>query len=801
MDHEQQSQDATNSHETGLSQQLSQANKLYQTSVELIYGKRKSVDKAIKCVQRAIVLDDPNYKHWQLLGEAYYQRGSLNPAINCLRKSLDRAEQQLTKPDIDDDERTRVQADCTYSKLRMSDIRLSVLHLDEAIQGYSDIIHGDANNVAALLGLAKARLQLARSCFSNGLVKSGHEHCMASLQFALRSTCLSPHLCYTWKLASDCCLIQVLFGKRGPFSSTIDVPNYPGAKQGVLVVNQVTCVELAQQFLCKALAVEQFKDSACLWHNLGISLYLKFKLIESDHHRASGETRSLLKKSLKCLFKALEQDRTSSQVRNSIALVAFHLNFLNTSQSFLIKSIQTNMSTSEMQFSNLGYIYLQTDEIRLANVAFKRSQAEEPLYSRSWLGNALTSDPDNMTFLRHCHKLENSYESQLMYATKVAGLRHTGSSDKDLINALDCMRRIINYNDTSLISQNTLGLLLERCGFIEEAMKCFEMALKISPTDARIIFNKLRLMKPTESDGLHEDMDVQFIRSAERLAEADSQECKLNLIYHLFRNGKFRSIGSRVSKVMEKMPPKDGREKIGAQILLAMADKMEGRDFRSWLLKNINHPHGTVCVESVISLFCLMLFGSLAADQNLVDRAGNELKNCLISYLSTKTTQFADLFYSLEGYWTRLSLFSSIFINRSNLIRPMVALFPMIPDLWLFLGLSLMSRESTLSRAHYCITRASLIGSANANLTSVCDMLLAILSNMQVDNKVARAKQIDLLTRGAHLCRAIYKCPNSSILWDCLIKESKSCDKNRSVENVKLFQCAVDHTMRTMILR
>lgn len=87
---------------------LAQANKLFQTGVLLIYGKRKSVEKAIKCIQRAITLIDNDYKYWQILGEAYYQRGSLNPAINCFMKSL-----KLTESvDIrDETERRRIQAD------------------------------------------------------------------------------------------------------------------------------------------------------------------------------------------------------------------------------------------------------------------------------------------------------------------------------------------------------------------------------------------------------------------------------------------------------------------------------------------------------------------------------------------------------------------------------------------------------------------------------------------------------------------------------------------------------------------
>lgn len=789
--------------EEGLDPRLDQANKLFQTGVMLIYGRKKSVERAIKCVQRAIVLDDSNYKYWQLLGEAYYQRGSLNPAINCFMKSLERAEQHLTKSEANDQERKRVQSDSTYSKIRMSDIRLSVLHLDEAMQGYSDIIECDPKNVAALTGLSRTKLQLARNCFSNGLVKSGHEHCMEALKYALRATCLSPHLCFTWKLASDCCLIQILFGPRGDFKSIIDVPEYPGAEANGLLIDQLTCIELAQQFLCKALGVGQFKESACLWHNLGVSLYLNYTLIKGNSSEENDQKKSLLKKSLKCLLKALDFDRNNSQVRNSIALVSFHLNLLNTAQNFLIKSIQTNMSTSEMQFSNLGYIFLQKGELRLASVAFKRSQAEEPLYCRSWLGNALLSElsnSDNMTFLRHCHKLENNYESQLMYATKVVSLPHKEEFSKDLTNALDCMRRIINYNHLSLEGQNTMGLLLERCKFIHEARQCFEMANAMAPNDSRALLNRLRLLESSNSRSEQVQQSPEFIKSAERLADGGSKEYMLNFIYYQFRKRNFQEVRSRVATVIEKLSQDNVSDKIGAQILLAMADKMDERDFKSWLFKNIIDSEQTICIESLISLFCLLLFGSQTNDQDLFKQVGKDLMKSLFPYLSSRSTQFSELFYSLEGYWTRILLFSSIFINQGNLIRPVLALFPMIADLWLYLGLSLMSTKDQikLRTAKYCIAKANLIGSTDPNLTSVCDILLAILCDQIVGKKMDSSKRQS--DRETHLCRALFKGPDNELLWDCLLK-SKATRESPEVENGALFQFAVDHALRTLIIR
>jgi len=633
-----------------------QANKLFQTGVMLLYGRRKSIEKAIKCIQRAITFVDSNHKYWQFLGEAYYQRGSLNPAINCFKKSLDLVAGE--DPFLDEAERARRRADSTYSKLRMSDIRLSVGHLDEAASSYNDIILTEPNDVAALIGLSKTKLQLARNGFSAGLVKTGLSHCMESLGFAVRAIKLCPYLCLTWKLASDCCLIQFVYGQRSE-SGCEHIRQFPTIDDRTLVVTRKNCVDLSVQFLCKALGIDPFQKSACLWHNLGISLYFKSTLAVKPPER-----NELLRRSLNCLVKALDLDRNNSQIKNSVGVVAFSLNLLISAQNFLVKSIQTNMSTSEIQFSNLGYMYLQKGEFRLAEVAFSRCQAEEPLYPRSWLGNALIDEQnniDNTSYLRHCHKLENNYESQLMFATKIASLPYTEDTSKDLINALDCMKRMINYDVNSLEANNTLGILYERCNYRDQARACFETAYSISPQDTRVIFNKLRHISILDHcyQLNSNSVDAEFIKSTEKLINRGNREHLLNYIYYLFKNGDYKNVNSSMTNYLNKLPQEEIRSKVNGQILLGLAAKADGGDFKCWLFKNIIDLENKICIEAVINLLCLLLFGVNTKDGQLVDQVSNDLSNQLLCYLSTRKVSFPSLFHSFEGYWIRLAILCS----------------------------------------------------------------------------------------------------------------------------------------------
>lgn len=784
-----------------LDPRLEQAQRLFQTGVMLIYGKRKSVEKAIKCIQRAITFVDNDYKYWQFLGEAYYQRGSLNPAINCFMRSLKLVETDPAKYDETEEKRRR--ADCIYSRLRMSDIRHSVGHLEEAANGYGDIISVDPENVGALIGLSKTELQLARNSFSAGLVKVGHLRCMRALKFSLKSIKLRPHLCLTWKLASDCCLIQFVYGQRNEFEATIE-EQFPGTHEDGFTLNRRTCIELAQQFLCKALAIEPFQESGCLWHNLGISLYLKSALIKSNTER-----EALLKRSMKCLLRAIDFDRDNSQVKNSIGVVAFSLNLLNSAQNFLIKSIQTNMSTSEVQFSNLGYIFLQKGEYRLASVAFSRCQAEEPIYSRSWLGNALVNEQnniDNLSYLRHCYQLENNYVSQLMYATKVTSLPCSEEYHKDLTNCLECMKRIINYDEYSLEANNTLGLLYERANHHEQAILHFQRAYEISPQDSRVIFNKLRKHSALSScfsldDHFSSTQDADFIKIAEKFANGGNREYLLNYIYYLFNNGDYRSVNSRMTRFMDKLPPHDIKSKLSSQILLGLAAKKEGSDFKSWLFKNIIDSENIICLEVLINLQCLMLLGATTKDSQLVEQISKDFSIHLLNYISSKSIEFSELFYSNEGCWMRLAIFSSIFClqDQSKLIRPLLVLFPTVAELWLYMGLALMFQKTKLQSALFCIKKASLIESKCADLGVICNILLAILSQM------VKGKSYALDPRVKYLSRALIKYPSYELLWVGLISASgakaEKIRKNQTLseENTSLFQLVIEHNLRMIL--
>lgn len=762
-----------------------QAKKLYDSGLKLLESKKRCPDKVIKCLQKAIALDDSKYTYWLLLGEAYYLRGSRNPAVNCFVKALFLADFDASTTD---EELKKKQADCTHARLRMSDIRFSAGQLEEAAIGYQEIIVREPCNVDALLGLSRTELELCKRDFSSSIVISGHKHCMEALKLSIRATKLNSRLLSGWTLALDCCLTQLIHGQRGDFTTDIKetIPDLDGKASSVM--DKKSCIELTLQLLCKSIAIEDPTKSSHLWHKLGICLFLKSSL----YKEGSIDSTTLLKKSVKCLLKALSLDRNSSQIKNSLGVVSFHLNLLSTSQSFLIKSIQANQTTSEIQFSNLGFILLSKQDYNKAGSVFVRSQAEEPRFSQSWLGAAIINEhigSDNSLYLRHCHRLGNNYDAQLMFATKAASLSLSGDKKRDLISALDCMKKIINYDDQSTIALNTLGLVLESSGDQKQAKDYFEAAYKISPQEPKIIFNKLRHHLADKSCCLigadfQQNIEYNFIQDAERLANSGERGYMVNFLYYLFKNEDFRDLTSKLTKFIDKSLRHDVHDKASAQTILSLVAKQDRKNFKDLLLKNVIELQGSKSIEIVVNLSCLMVLAAGAKEQKLVENHSTQLSESILKFISSTLIGFDQVFQSREGFWIRLSLFSSLFClqDRGKLLRPLIALFPMVAELWLFMAFSSILGGAKSNITTYCIERATLIGSTKANIGLICDLLL-----LNIVDSEKRRKQL--------LSRAIYKHPDEKLLWDLLL------DKRQQpiVNDPRIFDLAVDILLNKVI--
>ena len=247
----------------------------------------------------------------------------------------------------------------------------------------------------------------------------------------------------------------------------------------------------------RALAINS--DSQYYWHHLGIFYW--------HLYQATGEKRNQLK-SIQALLNSIKLNPRNANVWNTLGVIAG--DHLSVSQHCLLNSIKLCAATTEMQWSNLGVVYmkdaalcvnLEDDLIFRAHKCFNESQAQNPNYVNCWIGQALIAENVNhsstLDLLRHCNSLKYHPIPTVCFAYHL--LLDTNPNQPDLFNlAIDHMRIYTQKKANDPLALNLLGCLYERQGYRRTAYELFERALQHSQVTAteyaknHILINYLR---------------------------------------------------------------------------------------------------------------------------------------------------------------------------------------------------------------------------------------------------------------------------------------------------------------------
>lgn len=106
-------------------------------------------------------------------------------------------------------------------------------------------------------------------------------------------------------------------------------------------------------------------------------------------------------------------------------------------QHCFIKVLELDRKVA-VAWTNLGVLYLDQGQTKMANVAFKQAQQSEPTYANAWTGQAqiaeILGSNETIDLLRHSISLGYHDESAIQYANSVCSLlNNTGhrSTDND----------------------------------------------------------------------------------------------------------------------------------------------------------------------------------------------------------------------------------------------------------------------------------------------------------------------------------------------------------------------------------
>ncbi|KAM9367468.1 superkiller complex protein 3 [Phaethornis superciliosus] len=438
----------------------------------LYYLRTDQPSLAVADLQAALRADPKDANCWESLGEAYLGRGSHTTALKSFRRAAE------LNPEL------------VYSIYKAAEVEQILGKYENAIATYQEILKKTEDYVPALKGLGECHLMLARSALDNFYDRKALDYIEQALEFFTRAAKHRPDVSCLWKLLGDTCTsVHVL----SPDKVNIQVLGFllgKNAEKEMLKKHEL--LALGGRCYSRALKLMPLPS---IWCDLGISYYR-----QAEHLTAVGtdmnEASELLEKSLECVKKAVRLDSKNHLFWNALGVVASSRGIGNyaLAQHSFIKSIQAE-DNNFVAWTNLGVLYLATDNIEQAHEAFKIAQALEPTYLLCWLGQAFIAEKvgsyDTMDLFRHTTELRMHNEGAKGYAHWVCSTlqdksnRNTEQYQYDIVqmNAVPAAHVVLgkyterNPDDASAFTM--LGYLNENLHFLRQAADAYERAASL----------------------------------------------------------------------------------------------------------------------------------------------------------------------------------------------------------------------------------------------------------------------------------------------------------------------------------
>ncbi|XP_076783138.1 superkiller complex protein 3 isoform X1 [Arvicanthis niloticus] len=363
----------------------------------LYYLKAGQHSQAVSDLQAALRADPKDCNCWESLGEAYLSRGGYTTAL----KSFTRA--------------SELNPDSTYSVFKVAAIQQILGRYSEAISQYQLIIKKKEDYVPALKGLGECHLMLGKAALVDFLDGKAVDYVEQALGYFTRALQHRPDVSCLWKLVGDAC---TCLHPVSPSKVHVHVLGaLLGQQKGQEVLKKDELLCLGGRCYGRALKLMSTSNT---WCDLGINYYRQAQHL-AEMGSSTDDLTELLEKSLHCLKKAVRLDSNNHLYWNALGVVACYRGVGNyaLAQHCFIKSIQAEQINAAA-WTNLGVLYLATENIEQAHEAFKMAQSLDPSYLLCWIGQALIAERvgsyDTMDLFRHTTELSMHTEGAIGYA-------------------------------------------------------------------------------------------------------------------------------------------------------------------------------------------------------------------------------------------------------------------------------------------------------------------------------------------------------------------------------------------------
>uniref|UniRef100_A0A8C0QRM7 SKI3 subunit of superkiller complex n=1 Tax=Chelonoidis abingdonii TaxID=106734 RepID=A0A8C0QRM7_CHEAB len=421
-------------------------------------------------LQAALRADPKDSNCWESLGEAYLSRGGYTTALKSFMKA------------------SELNPESIYSIYKAASIEQILGKYKDAIAEYQQILKKSKEYVPALKGLGECYLMMARAALADYLDGRVLDYVEQALEYFTRLH--RPDVSCLWKLLGDACTIVHVIS-----SSRVNVKvlgSLLGQNKGKQMLKKSELLSLGGRCYGRAL---KLMSSPNTWCDLGINYYRQAQHLTAANSD-TNEISELLEKSLQCLKKAVRLDSKNHLYWNALGVVACCSGVGNyaLAQHSFIKSVQAEQ-INVVAWTNLGVLYLATENIQQAHEAFKVAQSLEPSYLMCWIGQALIAEAvgsyETMDLFRHTTELSMHTEGAKGYAHWVCStLQDKTNRETELyrynivqMNAIPAAHVVLSkyteriQNDVSAFTM--LGYLNEHLQLTKQATNAYQRAVSL----------------------------------------------------------------------------------------------------------------------------------------------------------------------------------------------------------------------------------------------------------------------------------------------------------------------------------
>ena len=678
---------------------------------------------AIQNLQSVLRSEPKNIDAWESLADAYVARGSYNAALKAYDKTI-----KLEK------ENNPSESQCNgiglYARLQIATIKHKLCHYADAVSDLTVILTEVSDYVPALKIFGETLLDQAQEFLDQGLSKNALQNCQHALDNLTRAVKASntDHSCIWFLMGRACLMISPISGEtvssfRFNIPSELLISAERVKSHGMTTnVNKLAVLKLATQCFIRCLQIQP--SNANSWHDLALSYYAQIQEEERSGTLLSESRQDLKAKCITSIKRAIQIEPKSFAHWNALGLFEMYGENIfedkqakSLAQHAFITSIQ--IENNAISWTNLGILYLLSNEFQLANQAFKEAQNQEPSYINCWVGQALLAeiegvDEEAMDLFRHTTILGNEPESAAGYANWICKTvikifnEDAGESSKNsdvqksnhgryciekmygVTVATDCLLQYVDKIQNEPCILNMLGILLEKEGLLNSSKGVYRSALNL------VLSNENGDENATETLVYSDKIRQNLGRVLFKLGDYNASEEQFSLVSTIDFYGQ---IGLALSRSKNNKPPQDvynaytaalemtDNDNIKSQVLAAMATiayKVQGGEASKTLL----FQSCQLQPPSVNSLFALLVLGLKQSDPSLVGAALSEIdrfvKNQPLNVVQTHLsdiTWLKSLVLVIQGQLeaAKVELSKALFIN------------PHISGLWRVMAMHLLN--------------------------------------------------------------------------------------------------------------